>query len=236
MPDENVASPQPSPTPTPKVINWKTILIRVVIGAVLLGGGGYLVYNAYQPKKEEPAQTTTTTKTATPSATTQTSKDETADWKTYTGSQISFKYPPSWKEYDTSTDANSTRPTPSFSDKDPNTVSPGVVVPTISIDKSSTLSVFGTDFNGLVNTSVGYTWNAGKSYKKIKNLTVGSMQAVWIRQSLEAGVAVSGPSYDHIYIEKSNKVYDFYLMADTASTLDQYSTTFNLIITTFKFL
>ena len=94
MPDENVVTPQPSPTPSPKAINWTTILIGVVIGAVFLGGGGYLVYNAYQPKKEEPTQTTTTTtKTATPSATTQTSKDETADWKVYTGKDFTFKYP-----------------------------------------------------------------------------------------------------------------------------------------------
>jgi|SRR3990167_9253230 len=83
MPDANVVSPQPSPIPSPKAINWKTILIGVVIGAVLLGVGGYLVYNAYQPKKEEPAQTTTTTKTATPSATTPTTA--THDWQTIKG-------------------------------------------------------------------------------------------------------------------------------------------------------
>jgi len=59
------------------------------------GGGGYLVYNAYQPKKEEPKQTTTTTtKTATPSA----QKDETAGWKVYsdTDARFSIKYPDNW--------------------------------------------------------------------------------------------------------------------------------------------
>jgi len=54
MSDENVVAPQPSPTPSPSQgMNWKNIIIGVIIGAVLFGGGGYLVYNAYQPKKAE---------------------------------------------------------------------------------------------------------------------------------------------------------------------------------------
>lgn len=77
MPEQvNPSNQQPSPaqptssgSQTSTGINWKNILIGVIIGAVLFGGGGFLVYNAYQPKKEEPAQTTTpTTKTATPSS------------------------------------------------------------------------------------------------------------------------------------------------------------------------
>src|SRR3990167_875717 len=98
MPDENIASPQPSPTPKPQGNSWKNIIIGVVIGAVLLGVGGFLVYNAYQPKKEEP--TIPTTKKATSSAkpsTPSAQKDETADWKTYSGSLYYFKYPANWK-------------------------------------------------------------------------------------------------------------------------------------------
>ena len=211
-------------------VTWYSKVIALVLFIALPFVGFYL--GVWYQKEISQTATTGTEKVATSSA----AVDQTANWKTYTDSQISFKYPPSWKEYDTSTDANSTRPIPSFSDKDPNTVSPGVIVPTISIDKSPTLSVFVTNFNGLVKASVGYTWNEGKSFKKIKDLTVGSMQAVWIRQGVEAGVAVSRASQDHIYIEKSNKVYDLYLMADTVSTLDQYSTTFNLVLTSFKFL
>src|SRR3972149_10110846 len=100
MSDENVVAPQPSPTPSPSQgMNWKNIIIGVIIGAVLFGGGGYLVYNAYQPKKAEPTQTTTTTKTATPSITTKEEpKDETADWKTYINKKLAFsiKYPNGW--------------------------------------------------------------------------------------------------------------------------------------------
>ncbi|MEX0621476.1 MAG: hypothetical protein WD187_00570 [Candidatus Woykebacteria bacterium] len=61
--------PEETNTTTKKPINWKNILLGVTIGAVIFGTGGYLVYNAYQPKKEEPEQTTNIPKTATPSAT-----------------------------------------------------------------------------------------------------------------------------------------------------------------------
>jgi len=99
MPDENVAVPQPSPTPKPQVINWKNIVIGVVIGTVLLGVGGYLIYNAYQPKSSEP--TVTATKKATPSAkpaTPSAQKDETADWDTFEDKILSYsvKYPMGW--------------------------------------------------------------------------------------------------------------------------------------------
>lgn len=100
MLEDNQSNPQPSPTqPTSQGINWKNILIGVIIGAVVFGGGGFLVYNAYQPKKEEPEQTTTTTtKTATPSSETATpsaKKNETTSWKTYTNKQFGYqiKYP-----------------------------------------------------------------------------------------------------------------------------------------------
>src|SRR3990170_5008628 len=103
MPQEKPTPQSTTPVqPIPQGLNWKNILIGVVIGAVLFGGGGYLVYNVYQPKKEEPAQTTTTTKTATPSSKTttkeETPKDETADWKVYSDSVLKFsiKHPKDW--------------------------------------------------------------------------------------------------------------------------------------------
>ena len=107
MPEASPSNPQPSPTQqTSQGINWKSIIIGVIVGAVLFGGGGFLVYNAYQPKKEEPAQTTTPTpKTATPSTTPKEKeepkpKDETADWKTYKGTKFAVKHPTDWYSYD----------------------------------------------------------------------------------------------------------------------------------------
>ena len=79
-------------------INWKRVLITVVIGAVIVGLG-VIVFLFLQPKPTEPAPVTT--KEATSSATTTTpsaEKDETADWKTYSSKNFSFKYPPSWKQ------------------------------------------------------------------------------------------------------------------------------------------
>ncbi|MEX0616550.1 MAG: hypothetical protein WD231_01895 [Candidatus Woykebacteria bacterium] len=87
---------QPTPTqPASQGINWKNILIGVIIGAVLVGGGGFLVYNAYQPRKEELIQTTTTpTKTAMPSA----SKDKSGKCDTYSNKVVGveFKCPEGW--------------------------------------------------------------------------------------------------------------------------------------------
>ena len=57
-----------------KKINWKNVLIGVVIGAILVGLG-VIIYLLLQPKSETP---TTTPKTSTTSA----KKDETANWKT----------------------------------------------------------------------------------------------------------------------------------------------------------
>ncbi len=82
-------------------INWKNILIGVVVGATLVGGG-FLVYNAYQAKPKESTPTTTKTSTSSANPAPQTSppatKDETADWKTYEGKlvNLSLKYPSNW--------------------------------------------------------------------------------------------------------------------------------------------
>jgi hypothetical protein len=79
----------------PNKINFKNILIGVVIGAVLIGLG-IVIFLLLQPK-EGP---TSPTKKATPSAKVSTppaKKDETADWNVYTGAYYTFKYPSNWK-------------------------------------------------------------------------------------------------------------------------------------------
>lgn len=119
MPEEAQSTDQQSsqkeaPVRTPHKINRLHILIGVVLGTVLLGAG-FGVYLLTQ-SKEEPTTTPTKVSTssaqqATPSAkeTTQAekesqktnetqSKEETDNWKTYTGKyiKVSFKYPPTW--------------------------------------------------------------------------------------------------------------------------------------------
>lgn len=88
---------QPQPTPNQKSINWKGILIVVVIGAIIIGLGVF-IFLIFQPKPE--TTSTVTTKKATPSAkiaTPSAEKDETADWDTYknTNYNYSLKYPAS---------------------------------------------------------------------------------------------------------------------------------------------
>ncbi len=82
-------------------INWKNILIGAVIGFLVVGVIGALVFYLYRSDSEETTPTTTS-KTSTPSAKKATSsaeKDEAADWKTYEGKafKVRFKVPPDWK-------------------------------------------------------------------------------------------------------------------------------------------
>ena len=104
MPEQEKLSSLPSsptqPNPVKSGINWLHVLVGVVIGALLIGGG-FLTYNAYQSKPKEstpPTKTATSGATTSPQSSQPTTNDETADWKTFTDSnlKISFKYPRSW--------------------------------------------------------------------------------------------------------------------------------------------
>jgi hypothetical protein len=108
-------SPQPNqPTqpqaPQGKGISWKKIVVSVVVILVVVGAIAgalywYFVLNEEETTTTEPTKVTTpSAKQATPSGkpkTPSTEKDETADWKTYTGEsngiKFSLKYPPSFK-------------------------------------------------------------------------------------------------------------------------------------------
>jgi len=98
-----------------KEINWKSVLIGVIIGAILIGLG-VLIYLLLQPKPEEITPATTpktattsakkdgttkeTTKASPPCASSLTDADkiEIKLWKTYENSKYkySFKYPENW--------------------------------------------------------------------------------------------------------------------------------------------
>ncbi|OGY28338.1 MAG: hypothetical protein A2Z42_03165 [Candidatus Woykebacteria bacterium RBG_19FT_COMBO_43_10] len=89
MPDVSTES---QITPSQRAINWKTILIIVVIGTVLIGLG-VLIYLVLQPREEATAPSA---KIPTSSA----KKDELLDWKVYSSKTlgVSVKYPNNWDE------------------------------------------------------------------------------------------------------------------------------------------
>lgn len=75
-------------------INWKNVLIGVLVGILLIGGGVAVWLLLGNPSTSLPSKTPTATppaETSTPSS----QIDETADWKTYEGETIpvSFKIP-----------------------------------------------------------------------------------------------------------------------------------------------
>ncbi len=89
---------QPQPASEKKSINWKNIIIGIVVGAILVGLG-VLIFLILQPKPTETTQTPT--KKATPSANISTpsaKKDETASWKVVENDVLgySIKYPKGW--------------------------------------------------------------------------------------------------------------------------------------------
>ncbi|MDP2720450.1 MAG: hypothetical protein Q8O75_00700 [bacterium] len=225
---ENLQPETNQPKPSHK-INWKNILIGVVVGILLIGGGVAIWLMLGQPSTKLPSQTpisTPSSQTSTPSA----QKDETAGWKTYKDESISIKYPASWNRYDSISE-------PSFSEKDPSSVSPGLVVPTVAILSSPDLSVYNTDFDGLFDANTGDTWDSGaKHYEKLENLNVDGQKAVWIRQTLNPDIPSSGPSIDHVYAFKDSKIYEISLWTNDEGELKNYTNIFKKILSTFKFL
>ena len=104
MLDQNV------PNPFAKTPNFHTHKVFASIGIILIAmiiiGGGIWYFVQSAEDKAGTVDDNTVNKTATSSAKTATSsatKDETADWKTYTSKTFSVKYPEGWL---TSSDAS----------------------------------------------------------------------------------------------------------------------------------
>ena len=94
-------NPQTTPLPEKSERNWKKILLVLLPFLFLISLVGVGLYLLIPRLTEGPTPITQPQKQATPSATTATpsaKKDETADWKTYSSKDFSFKYPPSWKQ------------------------------------------------------------------------------------------------------------------------------------------
>ena len=92
--------PVPQPQVTPQKTNWKkiglTILIILVVTSIIaivylffiFERGSFVGDLKEGPKSQVP--------TPTPSATPSVGKDETADWKSHSTEDFSFKYPSGW--------------------------------------------------------------------------------------------------------------------------------------------
>ncbi len=102
MPDVNVGSPQTNTTPSkPQGTHWKSIIIGIIIGSVIIGIvtiAFYLYLN--KPKEEISSKQTATPKTSIPSSKTtketeiepSAQKSKTAGWKIHKGNLISIEF------------------------------------------------------------------------------------------------------------------------------------------------
>jgi len=236
MPDENVATPQPTPTPTPSQgINWKNIIIGVVIGAVIFGGGGYLVYNAYQPKKEEPTSTTTTTKTATPSTTTkekEQSKDETAGWKAYQNKEFgySIKYSEIYKQSGPDKETNDTNIY--FQSKDYKLGGNPTMGLTPLIDGVN-IYINANKSNSYPSIKTSGDWeefNSGYKLSNKRNITIAGVEG--FRYDFAGN---HGEKLEVAVIVAKNNIYEFWFEAAEEDKINGISI-FNDMLSTFKFL
>lgn len=249
------ASPdnQPNPTqstpsqPITQGINWKSIIIGVIIGTIVFGGGGFLVYNAYQPEKEEPVQTTTTTpKTATPSSKTAPKeekpkpKDETADWKVYKDSEIQFRYPSNWKL----TERNETKTGEvNVASPDYSASSPGAEAgePALVINKGSMVRFFASkDYPEGKDLKEYLDENGFSSYYNYGNGTLTQTSLAGkkaIRVDTKFGIYATSEdftstSYHIVNQGKSYQISRIYKSGEQS----KYESVFLKILSTFKFL
>lgn len=94
---QNVPVEQVSPASNSHLNLLPTIIVGIVM--LLLGlGGGYLLFaNKSEMKQVDTSQVAPTTiQEISPTSIASPTIDPTADWKTYSGSYLSFKHPPVW--------------------------------------------------------------------------------------------------------------------------------------------
>ena len=221
---------QPQSQPTKQGINWKNILIGVVIGAVLVGVG-VLVFYLYQGSSEE-ATPTTTPKTSTPSAKTSTpsaQKDETADWVLFEDKVLGFslKHPTKWFKYPSTSEDISSQISNYDMDKAEGT----------GYDPEKNKGDFKIQVDKVENTSnqTLEQYIADKFSKSETELpTIISQQNKFINENKAIIVEfkTSLGTFANVYIERKSSIYIIHGLLDYESN----KKTFNLIVSTFKFL
>ncbi len=237
----NQTTPASTTPQAKKPLNWKLIGIISIVAAILLGGGAYaaVVLDIFN-QKEEPKQTsTTTTKTATPSTTTKKEepKDETTDWKTYTGKEYTFKYPSDWKVETTTLQIGELRLTSPDLVTDPlNETEPLINV------KAGTMIRFlpskeyptGKDLKEYLNEN-GFSSYFDKETGVLTETTLAGEKSVRIDTKL----GVYSASKDYIttsyYVVNNGKFYQIPRLYPEGKQ-SEYENIFKKVLSTFKFL
>ncbi|MCH8821048.1 hypothetical protein IID23_00825 [Patescibacteria group bacterium] len=98
---------QPQPQVTPQKTNWKkiglTILIILVVTSIIASVYWFFIFERGSFNSDLKEVPKSQVPTSTPSTTTSAEKDETADWKSHSTEDFSFKYPSEWSSAPAST-------------------------------------------------------------------------------------------------------------------------------------
>ena len=213
MPEDTT---QPQPTPKPKLINWKSILIGIIIGGLLVGIGMFFYYDTPPPNETlivDEAPENVSTFSAKPIQL----KDENASWQNYSNVAlgISLKYPWDW-------DTTEFNGSPFFAPKEFIEQLKGIQeaskMMVISITQSDTETTYKNDeFGTVVKSTTNLAGNQATKYVVTYNVSPCCNIS-------------SGDVYTYIVVENKGKFVRVSLSDQT------YVKTFETILSTFKFL
>jgi hypothetical protein len=237
-------SNQPAQTQTSSVIsqpsgfNWKKVLIVVFIGAALLTVVAGAYYYLYGFKQTPTGNNQIEIKKATTSA----QKDETAGWKTYTSSTIGFSisYPSNWK-YSKETIATSDQEfsVASLSKSQPPVVG-DIGDPLVSISKGP---LHKSSYDSVLAMKVGKSESQSVAeasgviiVSRLTNTKVDGLIGLQKKQEPTAKGEGNFTYLLEVYVEKNGEYYEISLVSATRAGFNEVTHTFELMISTFKFL
>lgn len=219
--------PQPPILPyTPKSQNTSLFLIGIILLLASLGSFGIFAYQNYFTQKPLPT-VSPTPPTSTP--------DETANWKTYTNSQAGFsiKYPADVFVYQGNPQQESQFWSNKINGGAPLELGQDGIWLNMSFSNPGAIM---TDFyNKIINLRINETISQS-AITKLANINSDGVAGATYHQGIPPDfTGEPAYTYEAVWI-KGNLVYRLSLSAFTESNLQTYKTTFDQILSTFKFL
>lgn len=220
----------PAPSFREKLKIHKFKIIGGIFGILVFAGAVFGAYKFGQRQAQPAAQPTPTPEVvATPTP------DPTANWKTYidTVYNYSIKYPPDWYHRPTPTEGFGGVAT--FANYDPEEASKEVGRP---VPEDKIKIQIGVSIHSLKSGQTLREWldEKEKEEEGMSQLEVISYSEIIIGENIEAiqkTITIGGASIQTIYFTRDSEVY---FISGSSSSLTTFSSTFNLMLSTFRFL
>ena len=221
--------------------SWKkiilTVLIIIVVSGLIIGAYWFFALSKGSETSDltgpvPKLQVNNATPTATPSATSSTQKDETADWKTYYNKKLGFslKHPNNWfyediEKYNKNNCSDQGAPNffegLVFFDREEKYVKCVGVAHTL---------IYPAEF--VVDASGVYTWDPGDQKDTLTTLTIGGVKA----EKIYTNSSTPKPNCKCATVHIFTKGIDYYIYMKNKDYNGNYDPIYNIILSTFKFL